>query len=63
MGDRHVVKTITAMSDGVKIGEHASKLRSSHKPDLRLLHRSLVFPCDRDFVAEGVLAELKGEGS
>ena len=56
------MKTITAMSDGVKIGEHAGKLRSSHKLDL-CLRRSLRFPCDHDFVAEGVLAGLKGEGS
>ena len=57
MADRHVVKTITAMSDDVKIGEHVDKLRSSHKPDL-CLHRSLTFPCDHDFVAEAVLMEL-----
>ena len=62
MGVRHVVKTIIAMSDGVKIGEHAGKLRSSHKPDL-CLHRFSISPCDHDFVAEGVLVELKGEGS
>lgn len=59
---RHVVRTITAMSDGVMTGEHAGKLRSSHKPDL-CLRRSLTFPCDHDSVAEGVLAGLTGEGS
>ena len=62
MGDHPVVKMTTAMSDDVEIGELAGKLRSSHKPDF-CLHRFLLNPRDHDFVAEGVLAELKGEES
>ena len=56
------MKMTTAMNDDVEIGGLAGKLRSSHKPDL-CLHRFLLSPGDHCFVAEGGLAELKGEES